>query len=255
MLTVEDVNKAFAEKGIHIKIPLPPHYKVKHMEVLERKTFPAAVGVLLNLKYVDDQGREFSDLFYCQGEVERKREAKPPPQPARPVKEGMLPKRETPEFSGEEEALRYLRQAIGHLLEDKGYKEVGGKESELYYEQEGAGFFVNLAPRCDEQALAKARALVELRRKYGPNHDYGLVVPAFQESLGVPLRVQESWITQNLEYLSAHRIGVYGVDNLDPNRIYPFTVYPRPRELMRYFLWTSQQWSFVRSRYVESRGR
>ena len=256
MATVKDINEAFAQKGLHIALPLAPELPVRSVEILEKKPYPGGVAVLLSVRYSDEQGKEVSNLFFLKGDIEIKRERKPPVAPSRPVKEGLLPQREKATFDSEEEALKHLRAAIKHLLEDKGYKlQPEGQGADLCLRKGDAAFYVDFSLRLDEAALARAEELVKLRGQYGPDHDYGLVVPAFQEALGLPLRLQEAWVGQHQEYLSAHRIGVYGVDNLDPNRLYPFTVYPRPKELMRYFLYTAQQWSFVRSRWVESRDR
>ena len=57
----------------------------------------------------------------------------------------------------------------------------------------------------------------------------------------------------HVETLSAHRVGVFGVDNGDPNRIYPFTTYPQVRGLLRYFVATSRQWQDARSQYMTLR--
>lgn len=257
MATVAEVNETFAEKGIYIKLPLPDSWLVKQIEVLEKKRGPAgSIGVLLAVKFFDDSGREVSDLFFCEGRVklsgQRKAEA---PRIREPLKSVLLPLREDVAFEDEEDAKTYLRDAISHLLRDKGYRP--GEESgvDLYFEKGPQGFFINLASRCDERGLEKAKELLELRRRHGSTHEYGLVVPAFQESLGILLRDQESWIFENQEYLSAHRIGVYAVDNQDPNRLYAFTIFPKPIELLKYFMATTPQWSLVRARFVESRGK
>ena len=94
-----------------------------------------------------------------------------------------------------------------------------------------------------------------LRHRLGSDHEYGLVVPAFQESLGLSLIKQERWIWNHEEYLGMHHIGVYGVDNWNPNRLYAFTVYPRERELKRFFMATTAQWALVRDRYVSGRSK
>lgn len=252
MLSVAEINQSFAQKGLLLKLPLPPHWQVKKLDILERKNLPGGIGVLFSVQYLDDEGREHSELFYCEGEVKHE-PRRVTPKIERQIKTGYLPRREQAAFVSEAEARDYLRTAFSHLLEDKGYQPAPGRETELYMEKEGQGFFADFALRLDDAALAQAKRLVELRGKYGAEQEYGLVVPAFQEALGYPLRLQEAWVAQHLEFLSAHRIGVYGVDNLDPNRIFPFTVYPRPRELMRYFLYTAQSWHLARSRYVESR--
>ena len=257
MVTVEEINKTFAEKGLYIELPLPPDRVVKGIEVLEKRTDGEEVKLLLKVKFIDEMGKEVTDILFCQGKQKEIKRVKklPTAPPVEPTKSRVLPTREKATFEDEAEALAYLREAIADLLQDKGYCPTERSHVELYFEKEGRGFFVNLAVRCDDEGFRKAKELVELRRKYGSSHDYGLVVPAFQESLGLPLRLQDQWLYKNEELLSAHRIGVYAVDNADPNRIYPLTVYPGAKELVRYFMFTSQQWQIVRSRYVQLRGR
>lgn len=60
---------------------------------------------------------------------------------------------------------------------------------------------------------------------------------------------------RNQESLAANRIGVYAVDNWNPNLIYAFGVHPSPRELKKYFMTTGPKWSLVRSRYVLRRDK
>lgn len=254
MATVEEINKTFAEKGISIELPLPGNWLVKEIEVLEKKKLPSSrIGVLLGVKFYDDRGREISELFFCEGHVEAERERRVEAAEVQgPLKSVFLPPREKATFEDEEDAKTYLREAISHLLQDKGYRQVKQSGADLYFEKGAQGFFINLSPRCDEKGLEKARALIEMRRKHGSQHEYGLVVPAFQESLGIPLYEQEKWVLRNQDYMSAHRIGVYAVDNEDPNRIYAFTIYPPTRDLVRYFIATTPQWPFVRARYVKA---
>jgi hypothetical protein len=114
---------------------------------------------------------------------------------------------------------------------------------------------MELAERCNDEALSKARKLVGLREKNGVDHDYGLVMPAFQETLGVPLLVEERWVQRNQEYLTINRIGVFAVDNWNPNLIYAFSVHPGQKDLKRYFMMTGSKWELVRSRYVLHRPR
>jgi len=254
MMTVEEINKTFAEQGIHVELPLPPDRVVKNIEILEKQIDGDDVKLLLNVKFIDEKGKEVSDILFCQGKTKIKREKKATPSSVlEPLKSQMLPRREKIIFEDEAKAEAYLRQAISHLLQDKGYHLIKRAEAGLYFEKEGRGFFINLAARLDEKAVEKAKELVELRRKHGSSHDYGLIVPAFQESLGLPLNLQDRWVFTNEEYLSAHRIGVYAVDNLDPNRIYPLTIYPGVKEFIRYFMITTQQWQLIRSRYVLDR--
>ena len=253
MVTISDVNRAFAEKGLHIELPLPADTVVKGVDIMEHINYPGGVKVLLKVNFIDEHGHEVSDLFYCEGALERKRGAPEEIEIKQPLKASLLPTRGVWDFASEDEARTTLCQAITHLLEDKGYAPAKRDGPDLYFEQDGHGFFINVALRCDEETLQKARELVSLRRQHGSTHDYGLVLPAFQETLGIPLREQENWILRHTEYLSAHRIGVYAVDNQDPNRVYSFTIHPKSRDLMKYFVNTSSQWTLVRMRYMAAR--
>ena len=250
-VTVGDINKSFAQKGLFIKLPLDENLIVKGIDILEKQHYPGGIKLLLRVKFIDDQEIERSDLFYCEGRMVKER--KPVPKPAEPLKVDLLPTRSQGTFTDEQEARDYLKMAISHLLQEKGYSLAESPGPDLCFEQTGKGFLVNLEVKCDEKAEERAKKLVELRRKKGSAHDYAIVIPAFQESLGIPLRLQERWIARNQDYLSVQRIGVFAVDNLDPNRIYPFTIYPKARGLMQYFVRMSSQWSLVRSRYVQSR--
>lgn len=252
-VTVGDVNKSFVQKGLFIKLPLDENLIVRGMDILEKQLYPGGIKLLVRVKFVDDRGIEISDLFFCEGRMQKER--KPAPPPAEPLKIDLLPSRSHGTFTDEEEAREYLKMAIAHLLKEKGYSPGEIPDSDLYFEQEGKGFFVNLEVRCDEKAEERAKKLVELRRKKGSSHDYAIVIPAFQESLGVPLRLQERWIARNQDYLSVQRIGVFAVDNIDPNRLYSFTIYPKAKGLMQYFVRMSSQWSLVRSRYVQERAK
>jgi hypothetical protein len=254
MLTVDDVNKTLAERGLDIKLPLPTHFLVRNMKILEKRKIPGGVGVLLSVDFVNEKGENVSDLFHCEGQIQIDREKELPPSPP-PQLSDLLPLRSVEGFENEEEARAYLGQAIGHLLEDKGYHAAESPDVDLYFEWQGKGFFADLALRCDDLALNRARELVELRRRQGVDHEYGLVTPAFQESLGVSLLSEERWMLRNQEFLAANRIGVYAVDNWNPNLIYAFGVHPAPRELKKYFMTTGPKWSLVRSRYVLRRDK
>ncbi|MFA4916564.1 MAG: hypothetical protein WC560_07830 [Syntrophales bacterium] len=251
MITIEDVNKAFAAKGIFIELPLPVNLMVKSIEVLEKIHYTAGIRLLLRVEYINEDGKEVSELIYREGPF--KKERKPLPKSPELPKDNLLPTRDKMAFADAEEAKAYLKEAITHLLQDKGYSPEETSETDLYFTKEGIGFFVKLAIRCDEKGLEKAKQLRELRRKHGPTHEYALVFPAFQDSLGLPLRIQERWIARNQDYLSIHRIGLYGVDNMDPNRIYSFSIYPKELALKRYFMITTQSWFLVRNRYVQER--
>jgi hypothetical protein len=250
-VTVKDINESFVQKGLFIKLPLDENLLVKGIDILEKQQYPGGIKVLLRVKFVDDQGVEKSDLFYCEGRMEKER--KPVAKPAEPLKVNLLPTRSQGTFTDEQEARNHLKMAITHLIQEKGYSPAESPDSELYFEKGEKGLFVNLEVKCDEKAEERSKELVALRRKKGSTHDYAIVIPAFQESLGISLRFQERWIARNQDYLSVQRIGVFAVDNIDPNRIYPFTIYPKDRGLMQYFVRMSSQWALVRSRYVQKR--
>jgi len=254
MLTVQDVNNTFAEKGIYIKLPLPESFQVKAIDVLERKSTRDGLGLLLSVRYVNEEGKEASDLFFCEGKLDdRYRTRREPSEMAPPPKSDMLPHRTVEEFESEEDCLAYMAQAISHLLADKGYQPAECQDAELCFENNGRRYFINLAVRCDDAALEKAKALAALREQQGVDHEYALVVPAFQESLGVSLLQHDRWMWRNEEYLAANRVALYAVDNWNPNLVYGFVIYPKERELKRYFMTTGSQWQMVRQRYVAGR--
>lgn len=257
MATVAEVKEIFAKKGLHIKFPIQGDFLVKNIDIVERHTYPeGGIHFLLRMVFVDDKGREISDLFPCEGRIKRKKplitvsEEVPKPLTLQP-----LPMREKVAFENADEALRYLAEAITHLLKDRGYGQAEQDDCDLYFQKGPRGLFLNLAPRCDEAALQRTKELIRLRGKHGSGHDYSLVVPAFQDSLGVSLLFQENWFREHGESLAGHRIGVYGVNNSDPNLIFPFTIYPKERELARYFMYTGPQWTILRNKYVTSKKR
>lgn len=254
--TADDVNKAFAEKGMEITLPLDGKVVVTKIEILERVKTPGRIKILLQVGFLNDQGKENRDIFLCEGPFRMLRKTAAPIIEA--PKGSLLPVRERVDFANSEETLAYLQEAFSHLLRDKGYLPAEREGADFYFEKEEKGFFVNCVVFFDEPAFERAKSLVELRRSLrsqGAANDFALVAPAIQESLGLPLRHQERWVSRHQEYLSVHRIGVYGVNNQDPNKIYPFTVYPQPLDLKRYFMITSQQWSLLRSRYVLERAK
>lgn len=251
MVTVADINKAFKDKDIQIKLPLPEDWQIKKLELLEKTRHLDTLHLLLNVSFVNDRGEVKSDLFNLEGSMRRKVIESNPPKSV--MKSEFLPVREKVTFDDEDEARAYMMEAMSHLLKDKGYSPGELTGADLYFEKGGRGFFINLAVRCDDQGLEEVKRLVKLRHEYGADYDYGLVIPAFQDSLGLSLRLEEMWISDNTEYLTAHRICVFAVDNADPNRLYPFTVYPKDRSLMSYFMVTTQQWILVRTRYVTTR--
>jgi len=253
-MTVADVNRAFRDRGLGIELPYPADWIVVDVQILEKKDTTRSVKVLLAVELLRE-GRLLRDLCFLEGEVVRpKRNEKA--DGFDPAAAGQrLPIRNRADFRDEGEAIAYLREAFVSLLGGYGYRIEEHEEADLYATLDSRGFFVCFAAKCDSLAADKAEHLIDLRKKYKHLNDYGLVVPAFQESLGVSLSEQEAWIMGRVDRLSMHRVGVYGVDNSDPNRIYPFTVYPQVRGLLRYFVATSRQWQDVRSQYVLSRGR
>lgn len=254
MTTVSDVNRAFQAKKISIELPYPEEWLVRDIQILEKRDSARGVKVLLAVDLIRD-GKVIHDICFLEGEIQRE-EYRKEAQVDLPKKEGhILPVRNRFDFDSEAEVLAYLREAFSALLLDHGYEIRENPEADLYAFLEGRGFFVMLAVRSDGYASEKAQHLVELRRRHKHMHDYGLVVPAFQEPLGVSMSAQESWVMAHVDLLSTHRVGVYGVDNSDPNRIYPFTVYPQVRGILRYFIAASRQWQDVRAQYLMSRGR
>ncbi|MDM7999249.1 MAG: hypothetical protein QUS33_04445 [Dehalococcoidia bacterium] len=252
MLTVGEVNSTFAEKGVHVQLPLPTDYLVRSLQILERKKIPGGVALLLSVRFINDKGEEVSELFHCEGAVEseeRKRRAAAPDIEQPPLAE-LLPLRSQEGFENEEAAVAYLAEAVTHLVKDKGYTTIQCDDVDLCFEKAGRRFFVELAARCDDLALVKAEKLIALRGKHGVDHDYGLVIPAFQETLGVPLLAEERWILRHQERMTINRIGIYGVDNWNPNLLYAFSVHPGQKDLKRYFMMTGSKWELVRSRYV-----
>ena len=252
MLTVGEINSTFAEKGVQVQLPLPAGYLVRSLQILERKKIPGGVALLLSVRFINDKGEEVSDLFHCEGAVEseEKKRRLAATDIETPPLDAHLPLRSQEGFENDEEARAYLAGSVTHLARDKGYEQVERGDVDLCFEKEGRRFLLELAVRCDDAALAKTEKLLALRREEGVDHDYGLVIPAFQETLGVPLLAQERWILRHMEKLTINRIGVFGVDNWNPNLLYAFSVHPGQKDLKRYFMMTGSKWELVRSRYV-----
>ena len=256
MATVAETKEIFGNKGLNLNIPIQDDFEVKNIDIVERHTVPGGrIFYLLKITYYDEKGKEAYDLFPCEGKVEKKRplititEKTPVLLTLEP-----LPLRDVIDFESEDEALKYITEAFIHLLKDKGYSQAEDEDGcDLHFKKEARGFFINITARCDEKGLDRAEELIKLRGKHGSGHDYGLVFPAIQESLGLIFLSQENFFRWHGEFLSAHRIGAYGVNNSDPNMIFPFTIYPKERELARYFMFTVQQWQLLRNKYLASR--
>ncbi|MHC1579211.1 MAG: hypothetical protein ACXQTZ_00900 [Candidatus Alkanophagales archaeon] len=259
MVTVAEVNEIFERQGLRIKLPYPADWEVADIKIVEKKEFANVVRVLLALRLIDGEGREISDLYYGESEVRRepkvRREAAP--LELEGLKRELLPERESVSFKDEDEALRYLKGAFSHLLSDKGFTVVTDKEEsrrvDVYAEKGRRKFFASVGLRADASLTSLGERMIELRREYGGEHDYAIVVPAFQEQFGVTLNDFESWLAGPGDRLSKHKIGVYAVDNKNPNIIYPLTAYPKDRELMAYFMRTTRHWEVMREQRMLKR--
>jgi hypothetical protein len=255
MTTIKDVKEIFAQKGLRFQQLPPDNYLVNSVKVVERHVSPNGDSmVALNITYINDKGKPVSDLFVCEGKIKKSKVDTPPIEPPALTQLKSLPMRETFEFGSYNDAVEYVKIAFTHLLKDNDYIEGEAEGCDLYLKKYSVGFFINITPRFDEVAWAKANALVDLRMKHGNDNFFALAAPAFQDSLGLSLLRQERWISINGEFLAAHRIGVYTVNNKNPNQIFPFTIYPqKDKKLARYFIATTQQWSFMRDKYLQYR--
>lgn len=252
MATVKEVNFGFEAKGLQIHLPYPENWQVKGIELLEKTNEKSRVRVLMAVTVISEENREISDLLYVESDI--KREIKPKTiKIEKDYKAHLLTLREKMDFSDELEAQAHLTEAFQHLLMDKGYEIEAGSIADLVGSKGERKFFVMLGLRCDDEAIEKAKKLIRIRKEIGGDHDYGLVLPAFQSSLGIPLLAQDRWISHYQSYFANHRIGIYAVDNKDPNIIYPFCINPREKELFIYFVKTSRLWRTVKDRYVIGR--
>ena len=250
-VTVEDANRALKKNGIDIEIPYPEDWLLMGMKILEKKyDLNGKVAVLLSLKMKSGEGTTVSEIVHCEGKAPRKTRQFGGANPDMPIKKTFLPERERYEFNSDEEAREYLKASIDHLLLDKGFARESNEYADLYTSPKDNGIFIAYAPRCDDEGLRSVDRLIALRQKMGPACDFMLAVPAFQESLGISMLFQEAWVNKYMDHLTGHRICLCGVDNKDPNQVYAFTIYPRSRELVSYFVVTTHQWSMVRERYV-----
>lgn len=254
MTTVGDINRAFLEKKMAISLPYPEEWLVKNIEILEKKDSATEVKVLLAVELILNN-KIIKDMCFLAGKIERERPKAPDPL-VNPIKtDHILPVRDRFDFDDDTEAYDYMESAFSALLMDNGYEIGDFPGTDLFATIKKRRFFINISKCFDETAGEKARQLIELRKEHKHMHDYGLVVMALQEPFGISLSAQESWVMANTDRLGTHRIGVYGVDNADPNRIYPFTIYPQVHGLVRYFSAASRQWQDVRTQYLLSRGR
>ena len=257
MLTVEKANKSFSDKKLEISLPYPADWKVKDLQVVEKKDYIDKVGVLLAVRVVDNEGREVSDLLFFESPVERPKTRPKARIILDPLKDNLLPARELMAFDSDRDAFDYILNAMDHLLRDKGYQEASSPVSGIwmYQKEKEKSFFFGIALRCGDEAAERADVILDQRKNQAPDNDYALVLPAIQEMLDVPLYIQEAWISKHNTRFADNRLCLLGVDCLDPNRIYSFSVYPRSRELMKYFMITTRQWPMIREQYVLNRSK
>lgn len=249
MVTVAETNALFTTQHLRIALPYPANWLVKEISIVEKRRTLNGVKLLLFVAVIDDEGREISDLLYQESEIAQQKNVSP--QKAQVVIDGHLPRRIQADFTSKGEALDYLKLAVKGYFQMYGFTGKDKEDIDLFFQKDGNGIFVKFATCLDPEAMSGVKTLVSLRKQYGAINDYWLVIPAFQDSLGVSMIEQETWLSENEEYLAIHRIGVFAADNLDPNCIYAFTVYPQNREFMKYFIASSKRWPMVRQRYLE----
>jgi hypothetical protein len=204
MTTIKDVREIFAQKGLHFQQLPPESYVVKSAKVVERHVFPNGDSMTaLKITYINDKGKSVTDLFVCEGKIKKSKTEAPPIEPPALTQLKSLPLRETFEFSSDNEAVEYVKMALTHLLKDNDYVEGKAEGCDLYLIKSSVGFFINITPRFDAEALAKANALIELRMKHGNDNFFALVAPAFQDPLGLSLMLQERFSCAS--YRTLHR--------------------------------------------------
>jgi len=252
MANVRNTNAAFKEKGVRVRLPYPGDWQVKRIELIEKTIEGSKVKVLLGVTVISEEKAETFDLLYGESDIKRVNK-KRPIRTEKDYKSQLLPSRANMDFSDEVEARGYVLDAFKHLLTDKGYEIEQDLTVDLLARKGKRRFYVILSLRCDDEALKQAKKMIRFRKEKGGEHDYGLAFIAFQSVLGISLLEQERWISQYQSYFSNHRIGIYAVDNKDPNIMYPFSVYPKGKDLFIYFVKTSRLWRTVKDRYVLGR--
>ena len=245
MSTVKDANEILASQNLNITLPHPEHWEIKEMEILEKKDLPDAVHVLFGLKMIDDEGKEVSDLYYAESKCHREPKLK---MMSTNLKKNLLPLRDTMDFNSIEEAYEYIKTAVTSLIEENGYiiKEI--TQDHIRAEKGERDFYLCIVPVYGDECIKKLDLLISYRQQYGDSKDYGILSIAFQKTLGVSRMDQDQWMSENIERFSTNHIGMYAVDNLDPNSIYPLTLYPRDKGLRTYFIKKSTQWTLLKSR-------
>ena len=245
MSTVKDANEVLAAQKLNIKLPHPEHWEIKEMEILEKKDYPDSVHVLLGLKMINDEGKEVSDLYYSECKVEREPKLK---MMSTRLKTKNLPFRDKMAFDSPEDAHEYIKVAITSLIEENGYTTDQTNPDYILATKNERSFYICIAPVYGDECIKKLELLTSYRDQYGDAKDYGLLSLAFQKSLGVSRMDQDQWMSDNIEKFATNHVGMYAVDNLDPNSIYPLTVYPKDKDLRKYFIKKSTQWTLLKTR-------
>ncbi|RJR30939.1 MAG: hypothetical protein C4576_32570 [Desulfobacteraceae bacterium] len=254
MPTTTDLESVLGEKGIDVRIPLDADTVIHQIDCLEKRHLPGGrIQLLLAISIINEKGVPETKLVnVIGGSTAVKKGKRQPGDRDKLLDTDTLPMRESSVFDSEATARSHIEMALRHLLLSCGFLETSAPEGvDRCFKKMGRVFFANVALRCTDGSTGdKIKVLLDLFDKHGSEYDYALVMSAFQESIGVSLRDQELWIIRNEELLSKKSIGIYGVDNQNPNRIYPFTIYPQETALKKYFMNTFPQWKVVRSRYV-----
>ncbi|HBN27185.1 MAG TPA: hypothetical protein DD405_06930 [Desulfobacteraceae bacterium] len=245
MSTVKDANEVLAAQKLNIKLPHPEHWEIKEMEILEKKDYPDSVHVLLGLKMINDEGKEISDLYYSESKVEREPKLK---MMSTSLKKKNLPLRDKMAFDAISDAQEYIEIAIKSLIEENGYTIEETSQDYILATKNERDFYICIVPIYGDECMKKLNLLISYREQYGDSKDYGIVSVAFQKSLGVSRLDQDQWMAENIEKFSTNHVGLYAVDNLDPNSIYPLTIYPKDKDLRRYFIKKSTQWTLLKTR-------
>ena len=245
MPTVKDANEVLAAQKLNIKLPHPERWEIKEMEILEKKDYPDSVHVLLGLKMINDEGKEISDLYYAESKVKREPTLK---LMSTQLKKKNLPLRDKMEFDTIEHAHDYIEVAINSLIKENGYTIEQTNQDYILATKNERDFYICIVPVYGDECAKKLDLLISYRDQYGDSKDYGILSVAFQKSLGVSRMDQDQWMSDNIEKFSNNHVGMYAVDNLDPNSIYPLTVYPKDKDLRKYFIKKSTQWTLLKTR-------
>ncbi len=70
MTTVTDINRAFAEKNMGIRLPYPEEWRVRDVQILEKKYTSRHIKVLLAVELIRE-GVVLRDICYLEGDRDR----------------------------------------------------------------------------------------------------------------------------------------------------------------------------------------